>query len=183
MSYIPVGTILTYTCKYNATTGHLGSVVFTNWSQIVAQLSIDLKNLPGLEELDVQTSDGSNNYISGDSTFTMTVLDNGVDHGDENDIKGIIDGTIEGYGVTIISSSIPKFQLPNNPEDDQSGKTIDTGAGSNQPPPSPPLKLPSLSLSGGSIAGISITVIIIGIVALILLLPSGFGRALGAVRR
>ena len=186
MSYIPVGTLLTYTAtiKYFLTHG------YTDWQSLSAALSDQLRNnLPGQEELDVESSGGSTNFLSASINLSLQVLNNGVDHGDENDVKSIIDGTIQGLGSQIISSSITKIQLPNNPLDDNSNQIIVTGANSNAPAPTNDTSKSSsgglfsgLSLSGGSIFGLSTTVIIVAIVALILLLPGGFLKIAKGVR-
>ena len=175
MAYIPVGTLLTYT----ATIKWSIFDKLSDWQTIAAQLTTDLRNeLPGAEELDVQSTNGSRNVLSNTISLTMQVLNNGVDHSDENDIASIINGTIQGYGNTLVSGNITDYKLPNSP-------TQSTGANSNAPIPSSSASTGSIfsgfSLSGGSIFGISTVVIVIAIVALILLLPGGFGKALKAV--
>jgi hypothetical protein len=182
MTYCPVGTLVTYTATISASL----TKGYTSWATLSAQLSNDLRSqLSGLEELDVEASNGSSagssfsSFLSGSFTLSMQVLNNGVDHSDENDIKSIIDGTIQSYGNQIISSSITSVTTPNNP-------TVNTGAISNASPPTSPssggilsgLSLPSLS--GGTIFGISTIIVIIAIVALVLLLPGNARRLVGA---
>lgn len=182
MTYIPVGTLLTYTAQVQIylTKG------YTDWQSLSTQLKSDLPNLPGLEELDVESANGSLNILS-PSTFNISiqVLNNGVDHASETDVQSIIDGTIQGYGNGLISSNISQIQLPNNPG--QAPTTINTGATPAAAPPSTPSSVPDLSKLLPSISPTAtltsgFVILIIAIVALILLFPSGFGRALKAVR-
>ena len=183
MTYIPVGTYLTYT----ATVQPYLTKGFTSWSELASKLSNDLRNeLPGQEELDVTSSNGSNNYLQFNFNISLQVLNNGVDHGDENDVKSLIDGVIQGYGNNVVSSSITKIQLPNNP-DDGTAEVINTGANSNAPPPTNTTSSSSgkglfsgFSLGGASIAGISITTIVIVLIIAVLLLPGNARRLIGA---
>lgn len=178
MTYIPVGTRLTYTASFTS--------LVTSASEMVAKLKADLPNLQGMEELDVETAEETTNVFSA-NTFSLTVLNNGVDHADEHDIQSIIDGTIQGYSsllnpIDLVSSSITKITLPNNPESD-SPININTGAGSNQPAPSTSgFSLSSLLPSTGTKLLTTGTIIIIAIIALILLLPGGFARVFKTVR-
>lgn len=180
MTYIPVGTRLTYTAAFTS--------VFTTASAMIAKLKNDLPNLQGAEELDVETSEETTNVFA-PNTFSITILNNGVDHGSEDDIRSIIDGTIQGYStlvdpIHLVSSSITKITLPNNPDSDTvTPTTINTGASSNQAPASSSgFSLSSLLPSTGTKLLGTTTIIIIAIVALILLLPGGFARVLKTVR-
>lgn len=173
MTYIPVGTRLTYTCSFTST--------FTTASAMIAKLKNDLPNLPGYEELDIETSEETT-HVFAPNTFSITVLNNGVDHADEHDVQSIIDGTIQNYStfydpIHLVSSSITKIQQPNEPPEI-------TGAGTNQPKE----KDSGFSLSnlfspstGTKLLGTG-ALIIIAIIALILLLPGGFARAFRTVR-
>lgn len=190
MTYIPVGTYLTYTAQVipYLTKG------YTDWQSLSIALKNDLPNLPGMEELDVEASNGSSSVLSfsGQFSISIQVLNNGVDHSSETDIQAIIDGTIMSYGNSVISSSITQIQLPNNPG--QSPSIINTGATANAVAPSTPSSgniLSSLLPSGSSVSSVLGTsglitggtiLLIVAIFALILLLPSGFGKALRAVR-
>lgn len=159
--YIPVGTRLTYTAAFKT--------YDTTASTIVSMLKNDLPNLQGAEELDVETSDETTNFFS-PNTLSITILNNGVDHASEDDIRSIIDGTIQGYSQVeqLVSSSITNIQLPNHPPEA-------TGAGSNQPAPSTSgFSLSSLLPSTGTKLLTSSTIIIIAIVALIILFPQNF---------
>lgn len=188
MTYIPVGTLLTYT----ATVQTYLTRGYTTWNTLAAALKNDLQaNLPGEEELDVEASNGTNSVISLSNTFSLSiqVLNNGVDHGSETDIQAIIDGVIQGYGNQVVSSSITNITLPNNPGDDiNQGQTISTGAISNAPLPQAPTTssfslsklIPTLGTTGTLTTGL--VILIVAIFALILLLPGGFGRAVRAVR-
>jgi hypothetical protein len=172
MSYIPVGTLLTYTATIKWSIFNK----YSDWNTIAAQLTNDLPNLPGMEELDVQTANGSRNVFANTISLIMQVLNNGIDHGDENDIASIINGTIQSYGNELISGNITQIKLPNSPP-------IDTGANSNAPLPSSSTSTSSifsgLSLSGGTIFGLSTTIVIIAIVALVLLLPGNARKLIG----
>jgi hypothetical protein len=179
MTYIPVGTRLTYTAQVsNSIISFHG---FNNWETLSNQLKQDLPNLQGMEELDVESASGNNPInLSGNFSVSLAILNNGVDHGDEHDIQSIIDGTIQGYGNQLLSSSITQIKLPNNP-DDGTLQVINTGAPSNVPPPSQSNSsiFSGFSLSGGSIAGISITLIVIVLIIAVLLLPGNARRLVG----
>lgn len=184
MTYIPVGTVLTYTCTY--TYNPLTSIYKDNsWSSVAGKLANDLPNLPGMEELDVQNSNGSTSLLSTQESLSINVLNNGVDHASETDVQSIIDGTIQGYGYTVIGSNITHIQLPNNPPPPNQ-LSINTGATPNVAAPAtaslPNLSnlLPSISPTATITSGF--VILLIAIVALILLLPQGFGRAIRAVR-
>lgn len=195
MSYIPVGTTLTYSATWKFFSGTLG-LNNVSWQSMAARLSNDLPNLQGQEDLEVSSPNGSTGTLAGTESLTIQVYNNGVDHASEFDIASIINGVIQGYGVTVVNGAITAFTLPNNPDDlsndpdnVQAGQTVITGAVNAVAPATTASSgnslLSSLSLgnlSGGSIFGISTTVVILGIVALILLLPGGFGRAVRAVR-
>lgn len=184
MTYIPVGTRLTYTAQINTAFYK----IFQTPADIIAKLNTDLKNLPGAEEFDIENSSASA-AVFGSPSISITVLNNGVDHGSETDVQSIIDGTLQAEGVQVISSDITQIQLPNNPLDDNSGEVIQTGATPSQLPATPNtaglglggLQIPSLST--GTKLLTSGTIIIIAIIALIFLLPGGFARSLKAVRR
>lgn len=174
MTYIPVGTRLTYTASFTS--------VFTTASAMIAKLKADLPNLPGLEDLEIETSQETTNVFS-PNTFSIVVFNNGVDHADEHDVQSIIDGTIQGYStlvdpIHLVSSSITQINLPDNPTD-----TVNTGAASNQVASSSSgFSLSSLLPSTGTKLLGTGTIIIIAIIALILLLPGGFARILKTVR-
>lgn len=182
MTYIPVGTILTYTAQVDVYLTH----GYNNWENLVAQLRNDLPNLQGMEQLLVSNSSGNSSILDPlHFSVSLEIVNNGIDHGSELDIQSIIDGTIQGYGNGIRGSNITKIKLPDNP-DDGSPQVIDTGVTSNAPPPSTPNSSPSIfsgfkgfSLSGGSIAGISITVIIVVLIIAVLLLPKNARRLVG----
>lgn len=180
MTYIPVGSRLTYTCvfQYNLVTRA------PDPQALVSKLKNDLPNLDGLEDLEVENAHGGNlGFLSTTQNIELTVLNNGVDHGDENDIKSIIDGTIQNYGVQLVSSNITQIKLPNNPGETQ-GQTIRTGATSSTPPETPSSGgLSSLFnfSTGTKLLGTG-TIIIIAIVALILLLPGGFAKVVRTAR-
>jgi hypothetical protein len=175
MTYIPVGTILTYTAQVNTSllNGFNGAGTLEN---LLAKLKTELEtNLAGYEEFDVSNAHGNPSFV-GPSSISLNVLNNGVDHGSESDVQSIIDGTLQNMGVPLLSSNITSIHLPNNP-------VVNTGATSNEPyvnpdgTPKPESSIFSgFSLGGGTIAGISITVIIIAIVALVLLLPGNARR-------
>ena len=184
MSYIPVGTTLVYNAQVSV------DFVLQSLDTIIANLSNQLRSeLPGAEELDVISS-SSKQSVFGQSQITLQVLNNGVDHSDENDIASIITGVLQNDGVQVVGSNISSFTLPNNPGDDTNqGQTIGTGATQAVALPSTQtsssslfsnLKLPSLGTTGTLTTGFVILIVLI--VALILLLPSGFGKALRAVR-
>lgn len=189
MTYIPVGTYLTYTAQVqaNLTSG------YTSWEQLSAALKNDLPNLPGLEELDVESANGNDNVLSISGTFSisMQILNNGVDHSSETDVQSIIDGTIHGYGNTVVSSNIASIQLPNNPTPISTGATPNVAAPSTAGSGTIGSLLPSVP-AGQSVLGTllgttgtltgGLVILLVLIVALILLFPSGFGRALRATR-
>lgn len=176
MTYIPVGTFLTYTAQVTVylTTG------YTSWQDLIAQLKNDLPNLPGMEELDVSAANGSSSILDPRHfSISLQILNNGVDHGNETDIQSIIDGTIQGYGNAVVSSNITSIKLPDNPE-------INTGATSNAPPPITPTNsggiLDSLGLSNistGTKLLTSGTIIIIILIIVVLLLPTNARKLVG----
>lgn len=184
MTYIPVGTILTYTASLNSNLlggfGGAGSL-----PNLLVQFGNTLKTeLPGAEEFDVEASHGSPSF-AGPSQISLDILNNGVDHGSEIDCQAIFDGVLSNMGVSVVSSSITKIQLPNNPGD-ATVTTIATGAPSNLPPappvsPSVPFSLSNLFGTTGTLTS-GFVILIVLVVALILLLPKGFGQAIRAVR-
>lgn len=179
MTYIPVGTRLTYTAQIH--TSFIN--IFQTPADVITRLKQDLLNLPGLEELDIENSSATALTL-GNPTIALILLNNGVDHSSETDIQSIIDGTLQNEGVQVISSNISQIQLPNNP-DEGNGQVINTGAVPAQQAPSTNQNSGGLSLpnfSTGTKLLTSGTIIIIAIVALILLLPRGFARTLKAVR-
>lgn len=172
--YIPVGTRLEYTASYRRYSS--GIWVGTSWTELASKLKNDLPNLQGMEELDVETSNGSTAILplpSNNETISLRVLNNGVEHADENDVKSLIDGTIQGYGIQLISSDITNITLPGD-------RVISTGAQSNAPATidnstaNSGFNLGSLfgSIGTGTKLLTSGTIIIIVIMALVLLFPA-----------
>ena len=186
MTYIPVGTRLTYTATYSRYSG--GLLLGLGWSDLGSKLKTDLPNLQGQEDLEVENVSGSTSILLGNEGISLDVLNNGVDHSSETDVQSLIDGTITGYGIQLLSSNITSITLPNNPGDDiNQGQTIATGAVANAPPPTTPssssgFSLSSLLPSAGTKLGAGFILLILGIIALIFLLPGGFAKSLKAIR-
>lgn len=180
MTYIPVGTILTYNAQISV------DYVLQSLDTIISTLANQLHSeLPGYEEFDVLES-ANHQAVFGQSSITLKVLNNGVDHSDENDIASIISGQLQSMGVEVVSSSISSIQLPNNPG--EKPEILQTGA--TQQVALPTTVTPSKSSTATSLFSLGTTgtittgfvIIIIAIVALIFLLPTGFARSLRAVR-
>jgi hypothetical protein len=184
MFYFPVGARMTYTAKIGA-----GTTGFSSVDSIVSKVRNDLQsNLSGQEELDVETVQ-TDVTLLGPSTVIMTILNNGVDHGDENDARSIVDSVFQNY-TNLIGSSVTKVTQPLDPNDGSTTSSpLATGADSSfragitAAPSIWDNLLSSAGLSTSSKLITGLVVVIIAIVALALLLPGGFIQLARGARR
>lgn len=179
MTYIPVDARVTYTAQIHTSVFD----IFGTLSGVISKLKQDLQyNLPGYEEFDIENSSGTSATF-GNPTISLVVRNAGVDHGSEDDVKSIIDGVLIQEGVTVVSSNITQIQQPLDPQSDNSGQVTSTGALAINAPPSTnnssPISTLTSALGLGSLTtGTKLlgttTIIIIAVVALVLIFPSGF---------